>query len=235
MEDRYANRFEMAKVTLRTLDDHADAWSAVPDTADDRDRLAALVARIRDAAQRQSEPTEAATTLKAELREAVEDAVPVVAGAVRSWALRRGHTDLARRVKVTKSELGDLRASALAERSETVVAAAREHADGDDGVLARTALTAAQLDALDALDDRLADALDTPRAAIIAKSEATAAIATAASAVSELLSDHLDPAVEALADAHPAFAEAYRRARVVVDRGRGPSTPDDGGPDGDAA
>ena len=227
MEDRYTNRFEMAKVTLRTLDDHRPAWDAIPDTVDDRDALDALLATVRDAAQRQASPTEAATEVKKELRDDVRKAVLTLAPVVRSWALRRGHTGLAARVHVTSSELHNLRDAALAERSEITVAEARPHLDGDDGLVARTAITAEQVDALDALDDEFAEALDTPRAAIIAKSRATADIAEALSAVSELLSDHLDPAVEALADAHPDFAKAYRAARIIVDRGHGPTSPPD--------
>lgn len=231
MEDRYTNRFEMAKLTLRTLDDHNAAWAAIPDTADDRDQLEALLSAVRNAAQRQAQPAKAATKAKKELRTQVRTQVLKLAPVARAWALRRGHTALAERLAVTSSELRDLRGTALAERSEITVAEIRPHLDGDDGLVARTAITAEQVDALDALDDEFAQALDTPRAAITARSVATADIAQALSQVHELLTEHLDPAVEALADDHPDFAKAYRAARIIVDRGHGPSDPE--APDGD--
>ena len=227
MTDEQTNRFEMAQTTLGVLDRYRAVWEATPDTADDRDRLAALVDAVRDAAQRQADPTTAATAVKDELREAVRSRVYTLAGALRSWALRRSMTALADRVDVTSSELRALRDAALAERSEIVVAAAREHLDGDDGLAARTAVTTEAVDELDALDDQFAEELGTPRAAIIAKSRATAQIAEALSAAHRLLTDHLDPSVRLYADAAPDFARDYEAARTVVDRG-GTRQPSDG-------
>ncbi len=225
MEDRYTNRFEMAKLTLRTLDDHNAAWAAIPDTADDRDQLEALLSAVRNAAQRQAQPAKAATKAKKELRTKVRTQVLKLAPVARAWALRRGHTALAERLAVTSSELRDLRGTALAERSEITVAEIRPHLDGDDGLVARTAITAEQVDALDALDDEFAQALDTPRAAIIARGRATGDIAAALSRVHRLLTDHLDVVAERHKTTAPEFAKDYAAARNLVSRGRTP-TPD---------
>ena len=225
MRDREINRFEMAQTTRRVLDQYRTAWEGTPDTVDDVAALDAHLAAVRDAAQRQADPTTAVTKEKSALRSRVETGAVHLAGAMRTYALRRDRVALADRVALTTTEAGRLRDLALAERSEIVVTAAREHAD--DGLLARTSVTQEEIDALDALDDEFADALDTPRAAIIAKSRATAQIAEHLSAVHRLLDDRLDPEADRLADAHPDFARDYRAARVVVDRGQGRSSDDD--------
>ena len=219
MNDNQTNRFEMAQATLGVLDAHADVWNGIPDAVRHRDRLAALLDGIRDAAQRQADPTEAATEAKAALRTDVWERTYKLAGAVRSWALTRDMADLAARVRAPKTELRKLRDLALAERSELVVQAAREHLAGDDGLEAAAGVTAAEVDALDAADDAFAEALSTPRAAIAEQARATGDIAAGLSAVSALLDDHLDPLVDRFEDDAPDFADAYERARVVVDRG----------------
>lgn len=227
MNDNQTNRFEMAKATLGVLDGSRPLWEAVPVMVEDRDRLAALLATVRSAARRQADPTRAATAVKDELRDDVRARTYLLASAVRSWALRQGDAGLAARVELTRTDLDGLRDAALAERSEIVVAAARDHLGGDDGLTARQGVTPDEVDALDALDDQFADALSTPRAAIVARSRATAEIAEALAAVHALLRDHLDPMVERFAADAPAFARDYAAARVVVDRGRGPAPPED--------
>ncbi|PAP79364.1 hypothetical protein B1759_13615 [Rubrivirga sp. SAORIC476] len=135
-------------------------------------------------------------------------------------------TELAARNDLTRTEVYALRDFDLAKQSEIVVADARDHLDGEDGLTARQNVPSDEVDALDALDDRFAADLTTPRTAIVARSRATAEIAEHLSAIHRLLRDHLDPAVARLADAHPDFAREYRAARVVVDRGRRPASDD---------
>ena len=225
MNDNQINRVEMTQATLRVLDQYRAAWAGSLDTADDVTALENHLATVRDAGRRQADPTEAVTNVKNELRQGVRTSAINLAAALRAYALRRDLTELAGRFAATASEVGDLRDLDLAEYSEMVVAAAQDHADGEDGLLARTSVTAEEIAALDALDDEFADALDTPRAAIIARSRATAQIAEGLSAIHTLFKEHLDPEVARLAAAHPDFNRDYRAARVVVDRGRGTSPP----------
>ena len=227
MNDNQINRIEMTQATRRVLDQYADAWNATPDTVDDVAALDAHIQAISDAAELQANPTTGVTEVKAALRKSVRDGAVNLAAATRAYALRRGLTELAGRLSATPTEVDDLRALDLAKYSEVVVAAARGVADGDDGLIARTSVSLEEIDGLDALDDQFAEALDTPRAAIIAQSRATARIAEHLSATHTLFTDRLDPEVERLAPAHPDFARDYRAARTVVDRGRGPA-PDDG-------
>lgn len=218
MTDEQINRIEMAQATRRVLGTYRTAWEGSLDTVDDVAELDGHIQAINTAAELQAEPTKGVTDVKADLRKRVTKAAVDLAAATRAYAIRRGLTELAGRLDTTASAVRDLRALDLAQYSEVVVAAAREVADGDDGLVARTSVTLEEIDGLDALDDEFAEALDTPRAAIIAQSRATAQIAEHLSATHKLFVDRLDPEVERLAEAHPDFARDYRAARVVVDR-----------------
>ncbi len=224
MNDRQINRIEMAQATRRVLATYSAAWDGTPDTVDDVADLDAHLQGISDAAELQANPTSGVTDVKADLRQRVRTGAVNLAAAVRAYALRRSLTELAGRLSTTATEVDDLRGLDLAKYSTLVVTAAREVADGDDGLVARTSVTQEEIDAQDALDDEFAEALDTPRAAIIAQSRATARIAEHLSALNTLFVDHLDPEVERLATAHPDFARDYRAARTVVNRGRGRGT-----------
>lgn len=225
MTDNQTDRFAMAQTTLGVLDQYRAVWEGAPDDVEDRDELEALLATVRRAAQRQADPTKAATQVKDELRTGVRDAAVALAAAVHSWATRRGRADVAARVGATKTEVLAYRDLALAEWSELVTIVAQEHLDGDDGLVARTSVTAEEVAALDALDDQFAAALDTPRAAIIARGRATGDIAAALSRVHRLLTDHLDVVAERHKTTAPEFAKDYAAARNLVSRGRTP-TPD---------
>jgi len=231
MTDAQINRHEMHQAVLLALDAHAEAYAAAPAVAAHRDALAALAARVRTAAQAQARSTRGATATKAGLRDAVADRSWRLAQALGAWARDDDRPDVAGAVGLTRREFNALRDLELAEYSEVVVAEARPHlpADGDDPAtgLGAYGVTAAFVDALDALDDQFAENLATPRDAIAARKGARARIAAAQSEAAALLNDRLDPAVDFLAPDHPDFAQAYRDARLIVDRGvgRGSDTP----------
>ena len=156
------------------------------------------------------------------LRDRLAAAIDTVRGLARSQA---------RTSAPATAVKADLRDAALAEYSEVVVAEAREHlpapeADPTTG-LGAYGVTAAFVDELDALDDDFAAALSTPREAIAARKSAGRAIAVATRQAQTLLRKELDPTVDFLAPDAPAFAADYRNARIIVDRGHGPSDPDD--------
>jgi len=223
MTDRQNAQLSMARATLKALDAHADAWAGIPIMATYRDALDDHVAAIVDAGTRQARPTRAVTAVKDALRTTVRTGVWSLAAALQAWAADAERSDVAAQVDFTESDLSVLGDDDLAEESEIVVALAREHlAD-----LAPYGVVAAEVDALDAADDEFADALDTPRAAIGARSRARSEIATEVAAVRTLLRKKLDPMVDRLSAGQPAFAQEYRSARVIVDRrGRGSAPPD---------
>ena len=232
MTDLQTNRYDMHRAVLGVLDTHADAWTAVPAMQDLRDRLADLVAQTRSAAQAQTRTSEGATAVKADLRDAVADRSWRLAQAVAAWARANDRPDVVAAVTLSAREFAALRDAALADYSEVVVAEARLHlptpeADPTTG-LGAYGVTAAFVDALDALDDEFAAELSTPREAIVARSGATRAIAVATRQAQALLRSEMDPTVAFLAPDAPAFAADYRNARTIVDRGRGPGDP---GPD----
>ena len=197
MTDPQTNRLAMHQTVLGVLDAHADAWAHVPALQAYRDALAALVERVRAAARQQATPSRTATAPKEELRDGVRAAAGRLAGAVAAWARSTGKPEVAAAVDLPKRELARLRDAALAEYSEIVVAEARRHlpardADPTTG-LGHHGVTAADVDALDQLDDAFARALSTPREAIIAASQGTAEIAVAQAEASALLDKEVDP------------------------------------------
>ena len=231
MTDLQTNRYEMHRAVLGTLDTHADAWAAVPAMQVLRDRLAAAIDTVRGLARSQARTSAPATAVKADLRDAVADRSWRLAKAIAAWARANDRPDVAAAVTLPAREFGALRDAALAEYSEVVVAEAREHlpapeADPTTG-LGAYGVTAAFVDELDALDDDFAAALSTPREAIAARKSAGRAIAVATRQAQTLLRKELDPTVDFLAPDAPAFAADYRNARIIVDRGHGPSDPDD--------
>ena len=233
MTDAQINRHEMHKAVLGVLDTHADAWASVPLMQTHRDALADLVETVRKAARAQGRSSKGATKAKATLRDAVADQSWRLGQALLAWANATDRDDVAAAVLLSRTAFNDLRDAELADYSEIVVAEAREHLDGDDGLTALQGVPAAFVDGLDALDDEFAQALSTPREAIVARKGAGRAIATGVKKAQTLLAKRIDPTVAFLAPDQPRFAEAYRDARIIVDRGHGP-TPSDA-PDGEAA
>jgi len=229
MTDLQINRHEMHKAVLQALDAHANAWAAVPAVQTLRDRLDTLVETTRTAAQAQGRSPEGATAAKAALRTGVADRSWRLAQALVAWARATDRPDVEDAIATSRTEFNALRDVALAEYSEIVVAEARQHlpAEGDDPAtgLGAQGVTAAFVDQLDALDDEFAEDIATPRSAIAARKEAGRALASAIRQAQRLLKNELDPTVDFLAPDHPAFAEAYRNARIIVDRGRGHSDP----------
>ena len=223
MTDEQTDRHEMHKTVLGVLDTHADAWASVPAVQSYHDRLTRLVARVRKAAQAQGRSPKGATAAKAALRDAVADGSWRLARVLTAWARSQGRPDVADAVRLSRHDFDHLRDAALAEYSEIVVAEAREHLAGEAGLTALYDVQPAEVDALDALDDDFARALSTPREAIVARKGAGRAIATAVAEAQALLRDEVDPTVDYLAPDAPEFAQAYRDARIIVDRGHGPS------------
>ena len=72
----------------------------------------------------------------------------------------------------------------------------------------------------------IADAV-APREAIVAQKQATTDLGVGVRRTQRFLRHQLDGLVGFLSAAQPAFAQAYRDARVIVDRGTGHAVPDD--------
>ena len=222
MTDYQRNRYEMHKTVLGVLNDHADAWASAPVMQTYRDRLDSYIARVRDTAQTQSRSTESATASKGELRDQVADRSRRLAKAIGAYSRTNRLPDLAAAVEKSAREFQALTDADLAEYSEVVVAVAREHLPGDgdaptDGLGAH-GVTAAFVDELDDLDDAFARDLSTPREAIVARKGATETLARTVRKAQTFLNKEVDPTVDFLAPDQPAFAQAYRDARVIVDR-----------------
>ncbi|WP_412060946.1 hypothetical protein [Rubrivirga sp. IMCC45206] len=234
MTDDQTNRHDMHRAVLGVLDTHADAWAPVPAMQDHRDALAGFVETVRQAAQAQAQTSKPATAVKKALRAKVEDRSWRLANAIAAWARANARPDVAAAVTRTRRAFDAFRDAALAEYSEIVVAEAREHLPAPEepatSKLGRYGVTAAFVDELDALDDDYAEALSTPRQAIAATKGAGRAIAVAIKPAQTYLGQEVDPTVAFLAPDMPAFAEAYRNARVIVDRGHGPGPGDTDAP-----
>ena len=235
MTDRQRNRHEMHVTVLGVLDAHADAWAAVPAAQKHRDTLEALIADTREAIRDQARSPQGATDAKGAVRDAVARDAWRLGQAIAAWAAEHDRPDVAGAVVLSRTDFDKLPDASLAEYSEIVVAEAREHlpAEGEDrtSTLSEQGVTVAFVDALDALDDQFARDLAKPREAIVDRSRATRALAVAVRAAQRLLKKKLDPTVAFLAPDVPAFADAYRAARVIVDRGTGRGSdpaPDDG-------
>jgi len=235
MTDRQRNRHEMHVTVLGVLDAHADAWAAVPAAQKHRDALEALVADTRKAVQDQARSPQGATAAKGSVRDQVARDAWRLGQAIAAWATENDRPDVAGAVVLSRTDFDRLPDATLAEYSEIVVAEAREHlpAEGEDPTtgLGEQGVTAAFVDALDALDDQFARDLATPREAIVDRSRATRALAVAVRDAQRLLKKKLDPTVAFLAPDAPAFADAYRAARIIVDRGTGRGPAPDADPD----
>ncbi len=225
MTDHQRNRHEMHLAVLGTLDTHADAWASVPVMQTYRDSLDAYVSIAREAAKVQARGTEGATATKGELRDQVRVGARRLGQALVAYGRTSGLPDLAAAAYKSSREFQALTDVDLANYSEDVVALAREHlpAEGEDPAtkLGRHGVTAAFVDGLDALDDAFAEDLASPREARITLKSAGRTLATAIRKAQKLLKDEVDPTVDFLAPDQPAFAQAYRDARIIVDRGRG--------------
>ena len=225
MTDYQRNRHEMHLAVLGVLGTHTDAWAAVPVMQGYHERLDAFVATVREAARVQARGTEGATATKGSLRDEVAGRSRRLGQALAAYARTSGLPDLEAAAYKTASEFQALTDVDLANYSEDVVALARDHLPVEGADLASRlgahGVTAAFVDRLDALDDQFAQDLSSPREARVAIKSAGRTIATAVRQAQTLLRREVDPTVAFLAPDQPAFARAYRDARIIVERGRG--------------
>ncbi len=218
MNDRQENKFEMFLVVRNVLTGHTTAWQGLPAFVTAEAEFRDLVTQLETYTQQQDEAIAGNVQAKAEARQALADTAFQVAAATRAYGLVNGDPQLAARVDFSRTSFLYGRDSDALLHARTV----RDAADENLANLADYGVTAELYGQLEDHIDAYAAVLEAPRGGIVERAVATRQIADTIAAIDAVLKERLDNLVPILAPANPAFAEAYRSARVIIDRS-GPS------------
>ena len=202
-----------AYLTIKTVcERNAETRPDLPTLAGAYAAFLARLQTISRLGQTQAEITTGVTRDKQRLREIMCDAALEVAGAVRSWAKSQKNEEVADRAKYRRTTLLAGRATASADRCQTIHDLATDYVGqlGDHGVTAET------LSALQAQIDTFKAIIPKPRTLRAQLKTITAQLAVEFRAANELLRENMDRLVLQFRRGHPAFVDDYRHARKVV-------------------
>ncbi len=188
--------------TLQSLPALADAYTA----------FVTRLQTITSLGQTQAEITTGVARDKQRLRQTMCDAALEVAGAIRSWAKSQKNEELADRAKYHRTTLLAGRATASADRCQTI----HDLAAGYVGQLGDHGVTAETLSALQAQIDTFKAIIPKTRTLRAQLKTITAQLAVEFRAANELLRENLDRLILQFRRGHPALVADYRHARKIV-------------------
>lgn len=148
------------------------------------------------------------------LRKMVELTYPIGA-AVAAYAAEQGDFDLAAKVQFSRSELQFTADRQSLDRCRSIATAVSAL---PTEVLADLEITEAMITASNAAIEQFEKLRRAPRARVASESAARKERDKTFAAIDQILKERLDNLMPLIAIKHPAFGDAYRRARVIVDR-----------------
>jgi hypothetical protein len=177
-----------------------------------------IIPEIQDLAQTQTSKTGAADE-KAALLEDLGNLTFTVASAVHACASASGNKDLAKRVSFSRSAITSDRESEVVARCQDILAAATANIDS----LADYGVTQAKLTSLRKKIEAFDGIQSKPRQKIASISAATRRLPKLFKQADQILNERLDKLVVQFAETEPAFYNAYKVARRIVDQPGGRS------------
>lgn len=223
MTDSQENKFEMFLVVRNVLQQHTAAWQGLPVFVTTVDTYQKQLTKLENVAQERGEATAGVTQAKAEARAALAEAAFPLAAGLQAFAAIEGNIQLAALIAFTRSDFLYGRDNLSLQKARTTRTTVKEHLPA----LAAYGINLEMVKNLTTAIDRYANLLEAPRTAIAERAAATAQIAELIDTLDALLKDRLDKLVPILAPRHPTFADAYRTARVIIDRAGPARDPED--------
>ncbi len=213
MNDGQRNKLSMFLAVLGVMETYHDQWQALTGISEMVTRLTGLAQSVQTNSGVQGTPRTGITQGKN--RKLVEMArlTAEIAGYLHAYAVKQQDDNRAAQSDVHLSDLLNLAEPLVAPRCRSIHDAANSLASS----LSSYGLESADLTALDAAIAAYEAVVTAPRQAIAVNTSVTAAIATDLRAGSDLLKGELDRVMRKFERSAPAFYQAYRDARVIVD------------------
>jgi hypothetical protein len=193
-----------------------DVWESLPAFPAGAEELDELIANIRSENQTQTIQKGAAAE-KAQAFMLLVDAAYEAAAATRARAVASSNKELGKRVDYSRSDVGKGRNTSVVARCQDILSAATQNVSS----LGNYGMNQAKLSALQKRIDIFQVVQAKPRQGKALSSSATKELAKLFRRTDELLNDQLDALAVQFKETHPAFYNAYKAARVIVDRPAG--------------
>jgi hypothetical protein len=225
MDDTERNAIAMAKTVRTYMNQGASKWNGLPAFVTVMTELDTMIGDVNSSVQRQETPTTGITLDKATARNALEELILEVGGALFALAnsLQPPNHAMAAEVSVNPSDLDTM----AEQRIDDVATRICRHADKHKDVLdSDFGVTGDRIAELDAARTAFQGVKSNPRSAIAGKAGETATLPEKIRGIKSLLRLRLDKMMLRFRTADPEFYAGYRTARVIVDR-RGPGGGDD--------
>jgi hypothetical protein len=203
----------MFETTLAFLEKFKDAiWKNRPAFVDAVARAKSGTTQIRGRSGKQQSPTEGVTEDKAQVRDALEDKLSVVADAIAAFAEKTKNPDLAAKVELNRSIIDRLSDSDLTLAAERVLDATTANL----AALADYGITATEQTDLAGAAELFANKKEKPREAIVGRRVETLSLPEAINAVRSIFRNELDKMMTAFKKPEPDFYKGYVASRVIV-------------------
>jgi hypothetical protein len=220
MTRKLLNRNGMGETVSAYMDKNKIVWGsnlAIVKTVSD---LNSSLGGVSQKMQEQEKPILGEAEMKALIRHDFEDEILRVAGQLSALAAEKGDAVLAAQVEFTLPQLDKLDGDVLEETGKRVSGLGTVHLAS----LADYGITQIDLTALDGLTTQFHGAKTAPRTAVAGRSGQTKTLLPAVKGTTSILRNRLDKQLLMFKKTNPEFYAGYLSARVVVDRGGGPSS-----------
>lgn len=219
MNANQSNKFN-SYLAVKAVLEGTDVWESLPAFAAGAEELDEIIVAIQGNAQTQTSQNGAAAE-KAQAFQVLVDAAYEVAAATRACAVASNNKELAKRVDFSRSDVGKGRDTSVVARCQDIWTAATENV----GSLGNYGVTSAKLNALKKKIEDFQSVQAKPRQGKATSSSATKELSKLFRRADELLNDQLDGLAVQFKGTQPAFYNAYKTARVIVDTPAGVARP----------
>jgi hypothetical protein len=213
MENVQINKLKMYQTTLGCLDDFSTVWTGIAGMQEADTSALNLVQQILQRSLQQSSATGFAELKRLAKETMLRTAFKVGCG-LTSLASATGNVQLAAQTGFSRSGLAAGREQEVLNRCQSLLALGNTNAAA---LAAKYNVNASDLTALNTAIGNFTIAQPKPRKGITVSAAATAELVALFAQADEVFNHQLDPLVETLAAANPAFYNAYQTARSIVD------------------
>lgn len=221
MTDAQSNKLDMYLVVLGFYQDNQAVIDVVAARATAFTQLGTNITAINTQIAGQSSDTTGVAQDKTALRNTLDNITAVTLASAKAWAIAANNNTLAAEFDYAPSDIQRIKDDTMQGFCDHRIALINDNiaALADYGIDA-TAITAWQ----DALNAYVA-VLESPREAINTRHLHTQTLKTLFSSTGNLFKDQLDPLMMVFKLSDPQLYEAYKQARIVIDRGGTRTTP----------
>jgi hypothetical protein len=217
MTDRQENKRSMYLSVRKVVNDFTAAWSGLPAFVNANGEFNSGLDELDMTRLIQESATEGVTQDKQQAKDEVVTMAIKVGSATYAYATVTENLTLQALVGYTKSELDKSRDTVLIDKLQIIYGA------GNDNVanLADYGILPADITAFDGLIAAYVDQVQNPRVAIGDGAAATDHLVEVIEKIDGILKKKMDKLMEVLKNSNGEFYVKYRKARIIVDLGKG--------------